>query len=202
MSEDTAQAFIFDHERDTTRQLLLSAVPETYCLSNNGQELVIAAENEVYVYDLLGEAPPRPLAYNFETICGLALHADKIYATTESGHVIVWDHPFLKRMLHRQSLASGELIPLDNGQAMAVYTDDGCLIKNVDNREEIYPLPFERIDPDNLAVSADHVLAAVSYRPAESGSDWIGLVDLASGTLTQTYDTGSRDTRFPRMTAR
>lgn len=192
LSEDTAQVFIFDREQDIIRQLLLAAVPETYCFSDNGQELVIAAENEVYVYDLQGEVPPRPLAYNFETVCGLALYEDKIYATTESGHVIVWNHPFLKRMLHRQSLASGELISLGNGQAMAVYTDDGCLIKNVNNREEVYPLPFEGIDPDNLSVSADHALAAVSYRPAESGTDWIGLVDLASGTLRQTYDTGYR----------
>lgn len=192
LSEDTAQVFIFDREQDTTRQLLLAAIPEMYCFSDDGQELAIAAENEVYVYDLLGEAPPRPLAYNFETICGLALYEDKIYATTESGHVIVWDHPFLKRTLHRQNLASGELIPLDNGQAMAVYTDGGCLIKNVNNSEEVYPLPFEEIDPDNISVSADHALAAVSYRPVESSTDWIGLVDLASGTLRQTYDTGYR----------
>ena len=190
LSEDTAQVFIFDREQDTTRQLLLGAVPETYCFSDSGQELVIAAENEVYVYDLLGEAPPRPLAYNFETICDLALHENKIYATTQSGHVIVWDHPFLKRALHRQDLASGELIPLDNGQAMAIYTDGGCLIKNVNNSEEVYPLPFEGIDPGNLSVSADHALAAVSYRPAESSTDWIGLVDLASGTVRKTYDTG------------
>lgn len=192
LSDDTAQAFIFDRMQNTTRQLLLATIPEVYCFSDNEQELVIAAGNEVYVYDLLGEALPRLLTYNFENICDLALYQNRIYATTENGHVIVWDNPFLKRMLHRQNIASGEIIQLDDGQVMAVYTDGDCLIKNVDNSEEVYPLSFEGIHLNNISVSADHVFAAVSYRPAESSTDWIGLVDLTNGTLKQTYDTGER----------
>lgn len=190
LSDDTAQAFIFDRRQNITRQLLLAAVPEVYCFSDNEQELVIAAGNEVYVYDLLGEAPPRLLTYNFENICDLALYQNRIYATTENSHVIVWDNPFLKRMIYRQNIASGEIIQLDDGHVMAVYTDGGCLIKNVDNSEEVYPLSFEGIYPNNISVSADHVFAAVSYRPSESSTDWIGLVDLTNGTLKQTYDTG------------
>lgn len=190
LSENTSQVFIYDNSQDTTCQLLLSAVPKVYCFNDARDELVIAAANKVYVYDLLGGVRPRLLSYNFENICELHMHENKIYATTENSHVIVWDNPLLERKIHRQNIASGEIVQLADGQFMAVYIDNGCLVKNMDNKEETYPLPFEGVvDQENISVSPDCTYVAVSYKPEGSSSDWIGLIELANGSLKQTYDT-------------
>lgn len=190
LSEETSQVFLYDSSKDTTCQLLLSAVPELYCFDDTGDELLIAAANKLYVYDLPGQTRPQLLTYNFEDICGLCFYENKIYATTKNDHIIVWDDPFQKRKIHRQGIASGEIVELDYGRVMAVYIDKDCLVKNIDNHEEIFPLRLEGvIDQENISVSSDCSYAAVSYRPEGSSSDWIGLIDLSNGALKQTYNT-------------
>ena len=78
LSKDTTQIFIYDKELDITRQLLLAAVPESYCFSENEDRLIIAAADKVYVYDLYGEAYPALLSYNFEDIKDLFMNENMV----------------------------------------------------------------------------------------------------------------------------
>lgn len=197
ISTDTAQVFIYDKEQDITRQLLLAAVPETYCFDESGNKLVLAAANKVYLYDLYGEAHPSLLTYNFEDIKELFMYKNKVYAITEKEHVIVWDNPLQERKITGSHISSGCMTELADGRIAAVYINDGSLTVNIDNEEKKYPLLLEgAIDEGNIAISPDHAYAAVSYKPNNSKNDRIGIVALSNGELQKTYDTESNITGF------
>lgn len=197
LSDVTAQVFIYDKEYDITQQLLLAAVPETYCFNESGSELVIAAANKAYVHDLSGGTQPVLLSYNYEKISKLFMYGNRIYAITENNHVVVWDNPLQERKVTGRKAASGYMAQLQDGCIMAVYVDNGSLIMNIDNKEVSYQLPFEGvIDEDNITVSPDYACAAVSYRPDGGDSDIIGVIDLSNGVLKKEYDTRSNIVGF------
>lgn len=197
LSHDTAQVFIYDKERYITRQLLLAAVPETYCFSKEGNELIIAAANKVYVYNLYGDALPSLLSYNRENIRELFMCNNQIYAVTENDHVVVWDNPLQERKINRRKVSSGYMTQLQDGRIMAVYVDDDDLVINTDNEEKSYPLPFKgSVDKNNIAVSSDCAYAAVSYEKEGSKNDMIGVIKLSNGSLVGEYDTGGNIVGF------
>lgn len=190
LSEDTAQIFIYDKKENTTRQLLLAAVPETYCFSENGNELIIAAANKVYIYNLYGAVPPNLLSYNYENIRKIFMYSNKIYAVTEREHVIVWDNPLLERKINDNKISSGQIVQLQDGHIMAIYVKDNCLIINNDNEEKCYQLSLNGvIDKENIAVSSDHAFAAISYKPEGEEDDRIAVFELSTGLLVKEYDT-------------
>lgn len=191
LSEKTAQIFIFDKEKGITRQLLLDAVPADYCLKEEENLLLVAAKNKVYLYDLYGEADPVLLSYNFEDISRLFLFDNKIYALTETEHVLVWNNPLQERKISDgEKLLLGKLAQSKNGQIKAVYIKNDFLILNEDNQETIYQIPFKgTINETEIAVSSDCEYVAVAYRPESSENDVIGVVDLSNGMLVSEYDT-------------
>ena len=190
LSEDTAQVFIYDRELDTTRQLLLAAVPEVYCFNETGDRLLLAAENKIYVYDLLGQAPPSLLSYNFESVRELYCVEDRVYAITEAGHILVWDDPLPVRDI-RRTVTAGALAQTEDGSMIAVYADDGCLIRNTGNREDVYPLSFaDTVASEPIAVSPDGACVAVVFRQDGSETDNVAVVALSDGALLKTYETG------------
>ncbi len=192
LSKDTTQIFIYDKELDITRQLLLAAVPESYCFSENEDRLIIAAADKVYVYDLYGEAYPALLSYNFEDIKDLFMNENKIYAVTEKDHVVVWNDPLQERKISDTKISAGCMAQSEDGQVMAVYMKDGSLTVNINNEEKSYPLSFEgTVNGENIALSPDQAYAAVSYKPYEGGNDWIGVVALSDGEVKEMYDTGN-----------
>lgn len=197
LSEDTAQAFIYDEVQGITRQILLASVPETYCFSESGNELAIAAANKVYIYDLYGEAMPALLSYNFEDINELMMYGNKIYAFTEKGHTVAWDYPFQERKIVGPKISAGNLAQLADGRVMAVYIRDGSLVVNWDNEEKSFSLPFEgEIYEDYIAISPDYAYAAVSYKPEGNGDDRVVLIALSNGEIEKTYDAGCKISGF------
>lgn len=197
LSKDTSQVFIYDKAQNITRQLLLAAVPETYCFCENGHRLIIAATNTIYVYDLCGETQPILLSNNFEDIKDLFMYKNKIYAITQKNHVVIWNNPLQERKITDSKVSAGCLTQLEDGRVIAVYVSDGSLTINIDNEEKRYSLPLEGIiDEENIALSPDYTYVAVSYRPNGSQSDRIGVVALSNGEIQKTYDTESNIVGF------
>lgn len=155
--------------------LMLDCAPTTYCYARERNELLVAADNLILVYDMDGAMQAIPLVYNFETLSKVLYKDDRIFGITDSGNVVCWDDP-IQRKAFSYSLSEGTL--LKNGSA--AYLLGGDLVIQTDKREEAIHLPYNDISA--FAFSTDEKYAAVASQDHDSGNRML-VIDLESKSI-------------------
>ncbi len=138
----------------TETVLTVACIPTAYCFVPVRNELLLAADNVVYAYDLDRTMQPIPLVYNYETIEKIVCDAGLVCGVTVKGNVICWDNPIAPKTSH---LHLEEGFVLENGGA--AFIDGERLIINRPESSRSFELPGQ--NPVTFAVSHDEAQAAV-----------------------------------------
>lgn len=156
--------------------LMLDCIPSASCYLPETNDLLLAADRILYLYDLDSRLLEGiPFACNYEKITGIAYRDPLVYGLTDKGNVVCWQSPLQKKSLDLH-LEQGQL--LSDGRAACL--DGESLVMLHGAKQQIVPLPYA--ESTDFAVFPDETRAGVLCLDDE-GNTHLVVIALPGGDV-------------------
>lgn len=183
--EGDGRVSITDLERGIQHEVVVSGPLSCWAVDEQGDYVALAADREVYLYDVDGYTDVVSLSGNHEPVDSLRFYDGNVCAITEKGNVITWDNPLMARSTDRMGNAVIEAdLEVDaDGNPIGVFLDGGRLVVCGREGERAFSLPHPDGTPVGLlALSHDGSKVALAIDDVDD-EHWLCVIDVASGEL-------------------